>query len=92
MSGCAKTVQNKEHIFTNKRIGFEWDVTPNYFSNNNCESDESDEVRLNKLLVIISLTNYLKHFFMNKLVQIAWLIVIRYNLQVLLITLVNIEN
>lgn len=30
-------------------IGFEWDVTPNYFNKNNSESDDSDKVRPNKL-------------------------------------------
>lgn len=39
-------------IFSNHTIGFEWDVTPNYF-NNNCESDESDGVSLSKLLYLI---------------------------------------
>lgn len=45
MSGSTKKMQSNKHSFTNDRIGFEWDVTPNYFNINNCESDDSDEVR-----------------------------------------------
>lgn len=53
----------KDQVLTNERIGFEWDVTPNYFNKNNDDSDDSDEVSLNKFLsyVIISRTIQL-HF------------------------------
>lgn len=77
MSGSTKRGQINKQIFTNDRIGFEWEVTPNYFNINNCESDESDEVRYINLLVCILFMDYLKTLLMNRIVQISWLIVIR---------------
>lgn len=52
MSEKTNKSQNNKRILTNEGIGFEWDVTPNYFNKNNCESDESDRVRHKKYLLI----------------------------------------
>ncbi|XP_060834850.1 protein RRP5 homolog [Rhopalosiphum padi] len=38
-----KTMHKKKQILTNEGIGFEWDVTHNYFNKNNSESEDSDK-------------------------------------------------
>ncbi|KAE9534501.1 hypothetical protein AGLY_008591 [Aphis glycines] len=43
-----KTVHKKKPILTNEGIGFEWDVTPNYFNKNNSESEDSDKSEENE--------------------------------------------
>jgi len=48
-----KTVHKKKPILTNEGIGFEWDVTPNYFNKNNSESEDSDKVRHNIIVYYI---------------------------------------
>lgn len=44
-------MHKKKQILTNEGIGFEWDVTHNYFNKNNSESEDSDKVRHNKFLI-----------------------------------------
>lgn len=47
MSKRTKKVHDGEKVLSTQRIGFEFDVTSNYFNKNNCESDDSDRVRRN---------------------------------------------
>lgn len=51
MSKRTKKVHGCKNVLSNKLIGFDFDVSSNYFNKNNCESDESDRVR--QLLFII---------------------------------------
>lgn len=46
MNKRSKNIQKNNQILTKEGIGFEWNVTSNYFNKNNCESDESDRVRI----------------------------------------------
>lgn len=39
MNKRSKNVQKNNQILTKEGIGFEWNVTSNYFNKNNCESD-----------------------------------------------------
>lgn len=51
MSKRAVIVQDNKPILSKEGIGFEWDVTPNYFNKNNCDSDDSDKVSGYMLLI-----------------------------------------
>ncbi|VVC37292.1 Tetratricopeptide repeat-containing domain,Suppressor of forked,Tetratricopeptide-like helical [Cinara cedri] len=42
MNKRPKKVENMKPILINQGIGFEWNITPNYFNKNNSDSDESD--------------------------------------------------
>jgi len=55
MSERVDKKQNDKQILINEGIGFEWNVTPNYFNKNNCESDDSDRVRRNISLINVIL-------------------------------------
>lgn len=50
MSKRPVKVQDNKPILTKEGIGFEWDVTPNYFNKNNCDSDDSDKVSRDMLM------------------------------------------
>lgn len=58
----SKKVQNHNQTLTKKGIGFEWNVTTNYFNKHNCESDESDRVRQ---YIINYLTRFFKFLYKN---------------------------
>lgn len=47
--------QTNRPVITNDVIGFEWNVTSNYFNSNNSESDSSDEVRLRVVPKLVQL-------------------------------------
>lgn len=38
-------MQKNKRALTYEGVGFEWDVTPNYFNKHDGESEESDRVR-----------------------------------------------
>lgn len=51
MNKKTNKLQNNKLVLNNEEIGFEWNVTSNYFNKSNCESSESDNVRHNYLIL-----------------------------------------
>jgi len=43
MTEGVNKMRNDKQVLTSEKIGFEWNVTPDYFNKNNCDSDESDK-------------------------------------------------